>query len=48
MILFNTDNIRITSLSYSNGCNTGYTSFAVTADQQIRQMPSLLFATNAR
>ncbi|MDQ3192302.1 MAG: S8 family serine peptidase [Bacteroidota bacterium] len=39
--------IRITSLSYGNGCNAGYTSFARTADQQIRQMPSLMHVFSA-
>ena len=34
--------IRITSTSYGNGCNAGYTAFAQTADQQVRQMPSLV------
>jgi hypothetical protein len=39
--------IRFTSLSYGNGCNAGYTSFARTADQQLRQMPSLMHVFSA-
>lgn len=39
--------IRITSTSYSNGCNAGYTTFAQTVDQQSRQMPSLLHVFSA-
>ncbi len=34
--------IVATSLSYGNGCNAGYTSFAQTVDQQVRQMPNLM------
>ncbi|MCC3156185.1 S8 family serine peptidase [Hymenobacter sp. 15J16-1T3B] len=34
--------IRITSNSYSNGCNAGYTSFARQMDQMSRQMPLML------
>lgn len=34
--------IRLTSTSYSDGCNAGYTSFAQTVDQQSREMPLLL------
>lgn len=33
--------IRITSTSYSNGCNAGYTNFARTADQAIVNSPGL-------
>jgi hypothetical protein len=39
--------IRITSTSYSNGCNAGYTAFAQLADQQLRQMPSLMHVFSA-
>lgn len=39
--------IRITSTSYSNGCNAGYTTFAQLADQQLRQMPSLMHVFSA-
>ena len=33
--------VRITSTSYSNGCNAGYTNFARTADQAIYNAPGL-------
>ncbi len=33
--------ISITSISYSNGCNAGYTTRAYNLDQQVRLMPSL-------
>lgn len=39
--------IRITSTSYSDGCNTGYTSFAQTADKHMRQMPNLIHVFSA-
>ncbi|MDX5348180.1 MAG: S8 family serine peptidase, partial [Hymenobacteraceae bacterium] len=39
--------VRITSTSYGNGCNAGYTSFAATVDQQIRTMPSLMHVFSA-
>lgn len=39
--------IRITSTSYSNGCNAGYTSLARTMDQQIRAYPSLMHVFSA-
>lgn len=39
--------IRVTSTSYSNGCNTGYTSHAVVGDKHIRQMPSLMHVFSA-
>ncbi|RYD90496.1 MAG: peptidase S8, partial [Sphingobacteriales bacterium] len=42
-----THGIRITSLSYGNGCNAGYTTFARTVDQQTRQMPALLHVFSA-
>ncbi|MBA3898694.1 MAG: S8 family serine peptidase [Bacteroidetes bacterium] len=44
---YNSPGIRITSLSYGNGCNAGYTNFTRTADQQIRQMPSLMHVFSA-
>jgi hypothetical protein len=34
--------IYITSISYSNGCNAGYTTRAYNVDQEVRLMPSLL------
>ena len=39
--------IRITSTSYSNGCNAGYTSLARTMDQQVRTYPSLMHVFSA-
>lgn len=39
--------IRITSTSYSDGCNAGYTSLARTLDQQIRTYPSLMHVFSA-
>lgn len=39
---YGTRQIRITSNSYSNGCNAGYTSFARQMDQMSRQMPLML------
>lgn len=39
--------VRITSTSYSNGCNAGYTSLAQTMDQQVRTFPSLMHVFSA-
>lgn len=39
--------IRITSNSYGNGCNAGYTSFARQMDQMSRQMPLMLHVFSA-
>jgi len=39
--------IRITSTSYSNGCNAGYTSLARTLDLQVRTYPSLMHVFSA-
>jgi hypothetical protein len=39
--------IRLTSTSYSNGCNAGYTSLARTMDQQVRLFPSLMHVFSA-
>jgi hypothetical protein len=39
--------IRLTSTSYANGCNAGYTSMSQMADQQLRQMPSLMHVFSA-
>lgn len=39
--------VRITSTSYSNGCNAGYTTFAQTADEHIYDMPSLMHVFSA-
>lgn len=42
-----TEDVRLTSTSYSNGCNAGYTSFALDADQYSRLYPSLLHVFSA-
>ena len=39
--------VVVTSTSYGNGCNAGYTGFAQTADMQIRQMPNLMHVFSA-
>lgn len=39
--------VVVTSTSYGDGCNDGYTSFAQSADQQIRQMPNLMHVFSA-
>ncbi|MDP2422826.1 MAG: S8 family serine peptidase [Bacteroidales bacterium] len=39
--------IRITSLSYSDGCNTGYTTRARDMDQQMRIYPKLMHVFSA-
>lgn len=41
------NNITITSKSYSNGVNAGYTTLARQLDQQIRQMPDLIHVFSA-
>jgi len=42
-----TNNIVITSTSYSDGCNAGYTTLAQTLDQQIWDMPNLIHVFSA-
>ena len=37
----------ITSTSYSNGCNAGYTNLARTMDQQVRTFPALMHVFSA-
>lgn len=39
--------IRITSTSYGNGCNAGYTAYARTADQDVRELPALMHVFSA-
>lgn len=39
--MYNTPGVRITSTSYSNGCNAGYTTFAQTCDQHFGTYPSV-------
>ena len=41
------DGVMITSTSYSNGCNGGYTTWAASADQMIRENPSLMHVFSA-
>lgn len=41
------DSVIITSTSYSDGCNVGYTSFARSADRMMRQHPKLLHVFSA-
>jgi len=45
--LVTSSNLTITSKSYSNGTNAGYTSLARQLDQQIRQMPELIHVFSA-
>lgn len=42
-----TNGIVITSTSYSDGCNAGYTTLAQTLDQQIYDMPNLIHVFSA-
>lgn len=44
---YDLNNIRITSTSYSNGCNAGYTTLARTMDIQIRTYQSLIHVFSA-
>ena len=45
--LYANDNVTITSKSYSNGTNAGYTALAQQLDQQVRTMPSLVHVFSA-
>ena len=45
--LYDNDGVVITSKSYSNGCNSGYTSLARQLDQQSRERPSLIHVFSA-
>lgn len=45
--LFDNDDIVITSKSYSNGCNSGYTSLARQLDQQVHDRPQLTHVFSA-
>lgn len=45
--IYTNDDVRITSKSYSNGVNAGYTSLAQQLDQQTRQMPDLVHVFSA-
>lgn len=44
---FANQNVRITSSSYSNGCNAGYTSFTRQMDLDMEQHPTLLHVFSA-
>ncbi len=46
-IHYTSNGIVISSTSYSDGCNTGYTSFAQQLDQQIYTMPNLIHVFSA-
>ena len=45
--LYNNYDVKITSKSYSNGCNAGYTSLAQDLDEQINLYPSLTHVLSA-
>jgi len=45
--LYTSDDLTITSKSYSNGTNAGYTSLAQQLDQQVRTMPELIHVFSA-
>ncbi len=45
--VYHTLGIRVTSASYGDGCNAGYTSLARTLDQQVRMFPSLMHVFSA-
>lgn len=45
--IYNTESVRITNVSQSNGCNSGYTNLTRTVDKNIRQTPGLLHVFSA-
>ena len=45
--LYVNDNVMITSKSYGNGCNAGYTSLSNELDLQINNLPSLVHVFSA-
>ncbi|MDX1650907.1 MAG: S8 family serine peptidase [Brumimicrobium sp.] len=45
--LYQNNDVFITSKSYSNGCNAGYTSLTQELDQQVRLYPSLIHVFSA-
>ena len=45
--IYQNNDVIITSKSYSNGCNAGYTTLARDLDEQIRQYPSLIHIFSA-
>ncbi|MDA1008973.1 MAG: S8 family serine peptidase [Bacteroidetes bacterium] len=46
-LLYQNNDVIITSKSYSNGCNAGYTSLAKDLDEQINLYPSLIHVFSA-
>ena len=44
---YNNPGVVVTSTSYSNGCNAGYTNFARSMDEQITMMPNLMHVFSA-
>lgn len=46
-VLYQNNDVFITSKSYSNGCNAGYTSLAQDLDEQIYNLPSLIHVFSA-
>jgi PKD repeat protein len=46
-IIYQNNDVIITSKSYSNGCNAGYTSLAKDLDEQINLYPSLIHVFSA-
>lgn len=44
---YNSREVVITSTSYSNGCNAGYTSFARRMDEQVQDFPALMHVFSA-
>ncbi len=47
MDLHQNDNVVVTSTSYSNGCNTGYTASTRTIDKQLYENPTLMHVFSA-
>jgi hypothetical protein len=45
--LYQNDDVYITSKSYSNGCNGGYTALTQQLDEQVRTYPSLIHVFSA-
>ena len=45
--LYQNENVYVTSKSYSNGCNGGYTNLTQQLDEQVRVFPSLTHVFSA-
>jgi PKD repeat protein/subtilisin family serine protease len=45
--LYDSENIVITSTSFGDGCNRGYTTFTQLADKQINEIPALMHVFSA-